>query len=492
MKHSMIFGHLESVGKLVSSLPPDAHGDYLMMMIRENWRELFPQCTKCPPVAYIDTWPFTAPMMISLNLDVSTQFTTQHSLPKAYEQKHTLYPLTKNRDLASMEGEEWKIWRKRLNPAFSIQNINSRIIDILEEVEDFAAVLKSKAGNDGQWGDVFLFEKATTNLALDVIVRFFLDVRLNEQWGANSPMFHALQDTISRLCFFVNIANFVQYHNPWRHFKLWKNYKTLADSLTPMIKERTRALQEDLTAKGKTLVDLVVQALQEEKTEQNNTANEGKTQPGLKFDTEFMDMAIGQMNTFLFAGFDTTAATIAWLFRLLCQYPDVVAKLRDEHDAVLGENAWAAANVIREDPQLMNQLPYTMAVLKESIRYHTNVGTMRRGEPGFFLVGPRGSDPGFDGKRLPTEGFIVWDGTWAVHRDPEIWHRPDDFLPERFIITDREDPLFPPTNDWRSFVSGPRNCIGQHLLVLEVKLVMALVTRCFDVEVTWEKWDRVK
>lgn len=86
----MIFGHLESVGKLVSSLPPDAHGDYLMMMIRENWRELFPQCTKCSPVAYIDTWPFTAPMVISLNLDVSTQFTTQHSLPKAYEQKHTL------------------------------------------------------------------------------------------------------------------------------------------------------------------------------------------------------------------------------------------------------------------------------------------------------------------------------------------------------------------------------------------------------------------
>ncbi|CAG1990509.1 unnamed protein product [Fusarium graminearum] len=436
MKHSMIFGHLESVGKLVSSLPPDAHGDYLMMMIRENWRELFPQCTKCPPVAYIDTWLFTAPMVISLNLDVSTQFTTQHSLPKAYEQKHTLYQLTKNRDLASMEGEEWKIWRKRLNPAFSIQNINSRIIDILEEVEDFAAVLKSKAGDDGQWGDVFLFEKATTNLALDVIVRFFL--------------------------------------------------------LTPMIKERTRALQEDPTAKGKTLVDLVVQALQEEKAEQSNTANEGKTQPGLEFDTEFMDMVIGQMNTFLFAGFDTTAATVAWLFRLLCQYPDVVAKLHDEHDAVLGTNAWAAANVIREDPQLMNQLPYTLAVLEEPMRYHTNVGTMRRGEPGFFLVGPPGSDPGFDGKKLPTEGFIVWDGTWAVHRDPEIWHRPDEFLPERFIITDREDPLFPPINGWRSFVSGPRNCIGQHLLVLEVKLVMALVTRYFDVEVTWEKWDRAK
>ncbi|RGP80115.1 hypothetical protein FLONG3_1649 [Fusarium longipes] len=502
MKHSMILGHLEVIGKLVSSLPSDAHGDYLMMMIRENWRELFPQCTKCPPVVYIDTWPFTAPMVISLDLNVSTQFTTQHSLPKAHEQKHVLYPLTKNRDLASMEGEEWKIWRKRLNPAFSIQNINSRMTDILEEVEDFAAVLKSKAGQNGQWGDVFLFEKATTNLALDVITRFFLslmlmgsvyrNVRLNEQWGKNSSICYALQDTIPRLYFFVNIANFFQYYNPWRQFKLWKNYKSLVDGLAPMIQERTSVLQKDPTVRGKTLVDLIVQALEEERAEQNGAANEEKHQPVLNFDAATMEMAIGQINTFLFAGFDTTAATLAWLFRLLCQYPDVMAKVREEHDAVLGPDAWDAANVLRENPQLVNQLPYTLAVLKESMRYHSNVGSMRRGEPGFFLVGPPGSDPSFEGKEMPTEGFIVWDGTWAIHRSSEFWHRPDEFLPERFLVTDHQDPLFPPPSGLRSFSSGPRNCVGQHLVILEMKLVMALVARCFDVDVAWEEWDRVK
>jgi cytochrome P450 len=174
MKHSMILGHLEVVGKLVSSLPSDAHGDYMMMKIRENWRELFPQCTKCPPVAYIDTWPFTPPMVISLNANVSSQFTQEHSLPKAHEQKHVLYPLTKNQDLSSMEGAQWKVWRKNLSPGFSVQTITSRIPDIVEEVEDFANVLKSKAGKDGEWGDVFSFEAATTNLALDVIIRFFL------------------------------------------------------------------------------------------------------------------------------------------------------------------------------------------------------------------------------------------------------------------------------------------------------------------------------
>ncbi|RBR16584.1 uncharacterized protein FIESC28_06886 [Fusarium coffeatum] len=323
MKHSMILGHLQVVGKLVSSLPSDAHGGYLMMMIRENWRELFPQCTKCPPVACIDTWPFTRPM--------------QYSLPKAYEQKHVLYPLTKNLDIASMEGEEWKLWHKRLNPAFSIQNINSRIPDILEEVEDFAAVLKNKAGKDGHWGEVFYFEKATTNLTLDVIIRFFRNIRMNEQWGKSSPICNALQDSISRLYFFVNIGNIVQ--NPY--------------AIIPTLAQ--------------------------------------------------------------------------------------------------------------------------CAVVSQA----------------FFLVGPPGSDSGFGGKKMPTDGFIVWDGSWAIHHDPELWHRLDEFLPERFLTTDHQNPLYAPPNALRSFEAGPRNCIGQHLAILEIKLAVVLVARCFDIEVAWEEWDRV-
>ncbi|KAF5557093.1 sterigmatocystin monooxygenase [Fusarium mexicanum] len=492
MKHSMILGHLEVIGKLVSTLPSDAHGDYLMLRIQENWQELFPQCTKCPPVAYVDTWPFTAPMVISLNAHVSAQFTQEHSLPKAYEQKHVLYPLTKNRDLASMEGAEWKIWRKRLSPAFSIQNINSRLPDILEEVEDFANVLKSKAGKDGEWGEVFPLGDATANLTLDVIIRLFLNIRIHEQWGRSSPVCAALLDSISRLYFFVNPANFIQYYNPWRHFKLWQNYRTLVKSFTPALQERMNKLQQDRTAKGKTLVDLIVQALDAERAEQKGPGQGSKDQSNMQLDADFLEMAIGQINTFLFAGFDITAATIAWLFRLLSEYPEVLAKLREEHDAVLGPNAWGVADVIRENPQLLGQLPYTLAVLRESMRYHTNVGSMRRGEPGFFLVGPPGSDPGFEGKKLPTEDFIVWDGSYAIHRDPEIWHRAWEFLPERFLVTDPEDPLYPPPNGWRSFEAGPRVCIGQHLATVEIKLAMVLIARCFDVECAWEEWDQVK
>lgn len=184
IKHSWVFGHLEVIGKLLADLPSDAHGDYMMVRIVENWKELFPGHPKCPPVAYLDLWPFAAPTVISLSPELSAQFTQDHSLAKPHQQKQFLYPLTRNLDLSSMEGAEWKLWRKRLSPGFSIQNITSRIPDLLEEVQDFADYLESRAGSNRSWGHVFQLECSTISLALDVILRFVMYV---EALDTNHP-----------------------------------------------------------------------------------------------------------------------------------------------------------------------------------------------------------------------------------------------------------------------------------------------------------------
>ena len=287
---------------------------------------------------------------------------------------------------------------------------------------------------------------------------------------------------MSRMYFFVHIGNIIPYINPWRHFKIWNNYRILTRSLSSFIQKRISELQHNHEVTNKTLVDLIVRSQDEEKS--------GDAQRTLVDDKDFLQVAIGQLTTFLFAGHDTTAATICWLFRLLSQHPDVLVRIRAEHDAVLGPDPNQAAAVLRDDPQLLNALVYTNAVLKESMRVHTNVGTMRRGEPGFFLVGPPGSGPECEGKHLPTNGFIVWDGTFAIHRNPQVWHRPDEFLPERFLPTTGEDsPLHPPKNAWRFFELGPRGCIGQNLALVEIKLVLVLVARRFDIECAWGEWD---
>lgn len=297
----------------------------------------------------------------------------------------------------------------------------------------------------------------------------------------------ALLDTISRMYFYVNIANIASYLSPWRHFKLWRNYRTLANSLTPFIQKRVSELQQDRQATtNKTLVDLIVQSQDDVEKDEH-----GAGKP-LVFDKDFLEVAIGQITTFLFAGHDTTATTICWLFHLLAQHPEVLARVRAEHDDVFGRDPDGAAAALRAKPQLVNSLTYTHAVLKESMRVHSNVGTMRRGEPGFFLVGPPGSGRGCEGRQFPTEGFVLWDGTFAIHRDPELWPRADEFVPERFLTTDENDPLHPPKNAWRFFELGPRGCIGQHLAMVEIKLVLALVVRRFDIECAWGEWDQTR
>lgn len=174
MEHSLIFGHIKIVRKLMSSLPPDAYLDYLQTQLQDNWRRLFPQCTKCPPVVYLDMWPLANPFLMSLSADVSSQFMQQHSMPRFRDPKDFFYPLTKGRDIVSMEGDEWKAWRKRLNAGFGAQYITSRIPDIVEEVEEFVNVLKSRAGRGETWGPMFLLEHAARDLTLDFSARFFL------------------------------------------------------------------------------------------------------------------------------------------------------------------------------------------------------------------------------------------------------------------------------------------------------------------------------
>ncbi|KAJ4323212.1 hypothetical protein N0V84_004475 [Fusarium piperis] len=465
MEHSLIFGHIKIVRKLMSSLPPDAYLDYLQTQLQDNWKDLFPQCTKCPPVVYLDTWPLANPFLVSLSADVSSQFMQQHSMPRFRDAKDFFYPLTKNRDIVSMEEDEWKIWRKRLNAGFGAQYITSRIPDIVEEVEEFVNVLKSRAGEGETWGPMFLLERATRNLTLDISVRFFL------------------------LMYRVNVFTFVAYYNPWRHLKLWWNYRTLTQQLIPPMQRRLSELQADSTIPRKTLIDLIVQALEEEAAEeQESSGKRPQDLIGLAHDS--LEVVVGQVNMFMLAGFETTGSTISWVFRLLCQHPAVLARLRQEHDEVLGPDPWGAADVLKENPQLANMLPYTHAVVRESMRVHTNVGTLRLGDPSFSLTAPPGSDPGFEGKKLPTDSFTLWDAVSAIHRDPEIWHRAEEFIPERFLVTDTNDPLYPPPNAWRGFAAGPRNCIGQHLALVEVKLVTAMVVRCFDIDCTWDEWDR--
>jgi cytochrome P450 len=155
--------------------------------------------------------------------------------------------------------------------------------------------------------------------------------------------------------------------------------------------------------------------------------------------------------------------------------PGKPRKIREEHDVVLGVDLAKAATKIKSSPQLLNQLPYTSGVIKEVLRLFPPVGTVRQSNSNLFLTQPE------TGICYPTDGFMIFGCSTAGQRNGAFWERPDDFVPERWLAREG-DPLHVRKNAYRPFELGPRNCIGQELAQQELRAILALTVREFDVK----------
>jgi cytochrome P450 len=137
---------------------------------------------------------------------------------------------------------------------------------------------------------------------------------------------------------------------------------------------------------------------------------------------------------------------------------------------------------LKEDPKLANALPLTTAIVREIMRVYPPATSVRVGPPGATVTGR-------DGKSYPTEGFMVWVNNNTTMHDPSIFPHPYEFIPNRFLP---EKSPFPPIpkNTYRPFEKGPRDCIGQELAMLEMRVVLALILRKFDFKEAYGELDR--
>ena len=85
-------------------------------------------------------------------------------------------------------------------------------------------------------------------------------------------------------------------------------------------------------------------------------------------------------------------------------------------------------------------------------------------------------------------GFMVWIVTQGVHWSPDHWPDPLEFKPERWL-SEAGDSRGQAKGTFRPFEQGPRNCIGQELAMLEMKIILALTVRQYDVQAAYEDFD---
>jgi C-22 sterol desaturase len=159
---------------------------------------------------------------------------------------------------------------------------------------------------------------------------------------------------------------------------------------------------------------------------------------------DFSDLEISMtVFTFLFASQDATSSACTWLFQIMAGRPDLLEKVREENLRLRGGD-----RNVRFTMDLLEQMTFTRAIIKETLRYR----------PPVIMVPYKAkkSFPITDSYTVPR-GAMVIPSVWPATHDPEAYPDPDTFNPERWITGDAEKQ----TKNWLVFGTGPHYCLGQ-------------------------------
>jgi cytochrome P450 len=322
---------------------------------------------------------------------------------------------------------------------------------------------------------VFDFANVSALESADILT-FFRDTRLHHQTQDN-PLASALQNQIEWTSFGTTLNPFKRYLTI-RPIVQWFNNRRMNHYIEAEIEKRFTEHTHGRTSqagqkRSKSIISLALdQYLEEEQVKDRP--------PPIKL---FKEIASPQLRLFLFAGRDTTSSTLLYCYHLLATHPKALLRLLAEHDQVFGTDISQVHEMILQEPQRLNQIPYTSAVIKEALRLYPPSASMRQGRPGADIVDE-------EGRRYPTEGCNVWTLTLALHHNPSYWKDPESFIPDRWLVGP-EDPLYPVKGAWRAFEFGPRGCIGQTLALLELRIALVMTMREFQITPAYDDWDKI-
>jgi cytochrome P450 len=164
--------------------------------------------------------------------------------------------------------------------------------------------------------------------------------------------------------------------------------------------------------------------------------------------------------TLFFAGHETTANTLVWALHHLALNAHVLENLQAEVDTVLKGRAPTLAD--------LRNLPYTLMVIKETMRIEPTVAIIPRA-----LV----EDVELGGYRL-EKNSVVFIPPYVVHHDSRWWRDPEKFDPTRFSEENEPDI---PKYAYLPFGGGPRICIGNHFSLMEAQILLAMLVSRYQV-----------
>uniref|UniRef100_A0A0G4I1M9 Cytochrome P450 n=1 Tax=Chromera velia CCMP2878 TaxID=1169474 RepID=A0A0G4I1M9_9ALVE len=385
----------------------------------------------------------------------------------------------------------WHPIRKKLAPFFAQTNLSKRMdgihFKLKEMLENFRKAEEKNEALD--MGAEF------TKLTVDVIAATAFDYDLKTQQGGEEG--EAILEGIPLLLKEAIMSHHVPVRK-WFPFlfpeviKANKMREKLTDISLKILRLRREKEKEtgkaiDL-AKDNTLVARILEA--EYESEMHRAAD---------------------VMTFLFAGHDTTGFTLSWTVFELVKHPEKLRKAQQQIDALMSERPAEKRDglISFED---FAKIPYIYGCIREAMRMWPVVvaGSSRqiRGKDlvlGDYLI-PKGEtiavsqgalgraaewgDPNtYRPERWLSEGGASLEGVSEASRDPDVSPGRSTEAGDRDGQggSGQKEKVLPISElqkkFWLPFSSGPRNCVGMNLALMEARVVLAAVLYFFDFEV---------
>lgn len=349
----------------------------------------------------------------------------------------------------SAEGDDWRRMRKLVLPGFSLRQLRDFHPDLVRITARLGAAWQADARARRSFDP------------LDALKRYTVDVTSQVAFGRDLNTLERpdsdLQAHLARLFGAINerVNAFLPY---WRYVWLPRDYRTdrskrlVRKVMFEMIHEAEALLQREpeRSREPRTLLEAMLAARMsdDEATRMSD------------------DEVAANVATFLLAGEDTTAHTLAWALHYLAHDPTIRMRAQQEADSVLADSDVAA----RFDD--VNKLRYITAIVHETLR-------LRSVLPVQFLEACR--DVCFDDLQVPA-GTPLFLLTRSCATDAKNFAEPERFAPERWLDAERCPAHAHNARASFAFGGGPRTCPGRALALVECTLVLSMVLKKFDVE----------
>ncbi|XP_060067286.1 cytochrome P450 4F4-like [Ylistrum balloti] len=343
-------------------------------------------------------------------------------------------------------GTKWHRNRRMLTPAFHFDILRPYLDVYNDACDKYMSILESSSKEE----EFIEITEPTTLATLDILLRCTLSYESDvQEQGAKHPYVQAV-DELTHLAAdrFINPITHIDavYRLTSRGKRFFHLCDYVHDFANKIIQNRKEILTNNPSSAQKRRLDFLDMLI----TARDSNGN------GLS-DQEIRD----EVDTFMFAGHDTTASALSWTLYCLGKYPDYQQKVFEEVREIMGDG-----DVVKWDD--LPRMKILHLFLKETMRMYSPVPVISRTLKEPLEV---------DGVTLPASVDVMIQ-IECINHHPDNWPDHEEFRLDRFEdhASGDKDPF-----SYVPFSAGPRNCIGQNFALNEMKVILSKVVNRFRI-----------